>query len=153
VAVNLGHRVRDVRINRLAVAFVCAVAALVPAVPAAASGASFASAAYRAADRVVLERTGGFAGRHDTFLVDRSTVDGGATLRLAGSPQFRRLRASYQPANPCCDRFAYQVTAYYRAGRSKTVSTVEGTRAPRVLWDVIRSAEQVGRQTADASAG
>jgi hypothetical protein len=115
---------------------VCAVGAVTPAAPAAAAPAP--------AVAIVLERAGGFAGTRDSFVVDRSTVGGGRSLRMAGSAEFRRLRRSYQPANPCCDRYSYRVTVTYRGGHHKTVSTVQGTAAPRILGNVIAEVAQVG---------
>jgi hypothetical protein len=118
---------------------VCGFAALTPATPAAAAPAPFGSAT-----RILLDRSGGFAGKTDSFVVDRTTVGGKRALRMAGSFQFRWLRSSYQPENPCCDRYAYRVTVSYRGGHRKTVSTVQGARAPRILWDVIGESERVG---------
>jgi hypothetical protein len=115
---------------------VCAMGALTPAAP--------ATAAPAPAVGIVLERAGGFAGTRDSFVVDRSTVGGGRSLRMAGSTEFRRLRSSYQPANPCCDRYSYRVAVTYRDGHHKTVSTVQGTTAPRILRDVIAEVERVG---------
>jgi hypothetical protein len=115
---------------------VCAVAALSPAVPAAAAPAPPTA--------IVLERVGGFAGTRDSFVVDRSTVGGRRPLRMAGSPEFKRLRSSYPPEDPCCDRYSYRVTVTYRGGHHKTVSTVQGATAPRILWDVIAEVERVG---------
>jgi len=122
----------------IAAAAMCAV--LAPAVP--------ASAATVPATMIVLDRSGGFAGRHDTFVVDRMTAGGQRPLRLAARPAFRRLRASYEPANPCCDRFAYRIDVTYRNGRHKTVSTVQGTEAPPILWEVIDEVEQVAARPA-----
>jgi len=115
---------------------VCAIAALTPAAPAAAAPAP--------ATAIVLERAGGFAGTRDSFAVDRSTAGGRRPLRMAGTTEFRRLRSSYQPDNPCCDRYSYRVTVTYRDGHHKTVSTVQGTTAPHILWDVIAEVERVG---------
>lgn len=114
------------------------VATVTPAAPAAAGPAG------SPATRIVLERAGGFTGDTVSFAVDRSTVGGREPLRLAGSPAFRRLRGSYLPAHTCCDRFTYRVTVTWRGGHRKTVSTVQGATAPRVLWDVIRQTEKVG---------
>jgi emfourin len=113
-----------------------AVAALTPAAPAVAGATP--------ATTIVLERAGGFAGTRASFLVDRSTVDGRRSLRMAGSSEFRRLRGSYQPQNPCCDRYSYRVAVTYRGGRHKTVSTVQGATAPRILWQIIAEVERVG---------
>ena len=118
---------------------VCGIAALTPATPAAAAPAPFGSAT-----KIVLDRSGGFAGKQDSFVVDRTTVGGQRALRLAGSYKFKWLRNSYQPKNPCCDRYAYRVTVSYRGGFRKTVRTVQGTDAPRILWDVIGESERVG---------
>jgi hypothetical protein len=118
---------------------VCAIAALAPATPATAAPAQFGSAT-----RIVLERTGGFAGDRTSFVVDRSTVGGQRPLRMAGTREFKLLRSSYQPENPCCDRYSYRVMVSYRGGVRKTVSTVQGATAPRILWDVINKVEQVG---------
>lgn len=99
------------------------------------------------ATAIVLERAGGFAGTRDSFVVDGSTVGGQRARRLAGSPEFRRLRGSYQPGNPCCDRYSYRLTVTYRGGRHKAVSTVQGTTAPRILWQVITEVVRVGART------
>ena len=123
-------------IGRTIAAGVCAIAALTPAAPAA--------AAPPPATAVAVERSGGFAGGRDSFVVDHSTVGGRPSLRMAGSTDFRRLRSSYQPVNPCCDRFSYRVTVTYRGGHHKTVSTVQGTTAPRVLWNLIAEVQRVG---------
>jgi hypothetical protein len=127
----------------------CAAAALTPAIPAVAAPVPAGRPAPATA--IVLERTGGFAGARDLFVVDRSTAGGRRSLRLAGSPAFRRLRSSYRPANPCCDRFAYRVTVTYRGGHRKTVSTVQGATAPRILWHVIAEVERVGARPLSAT--
>jgi emfourin len=117
------------------IAAVVAVSSVVAGAPASAAPS---------ATRVMVERSGGFAGRSESFVVDRSTAGGRETLRLAGSDAFRRLRGSYLPANACCDRFGYRVTVSWRGGGRKTVSTVQGARAPRVLWTVIEQTERYG---------
>jgi hypothetical protein len=122
-----------------------AVAALAAALVAPASPA-LAHNTTGAADRLVLERSGGFAGVQDSFVVDRSVVGGAKPLRLAGSVGFRRLRAAYRPSNPCCDRFSYRITAFYAGGSRKTVATTEGAAAPQILWDVIGLTQRVGRR-------
>ncbi|MCU7724443.1 hypothetical protein ODJ79_12015 [Actinoplanes sp. KI2] len=99
------------------------------------------------ANTIVLDRSGGFAGGQVTFVVDRSTVGGEEPRRMAGSPEFQRLRSSYQPDNACCDRFSYRLTVSYVGGYRKTVSTVQGTTAPQILWDVISAVERVGTRT------
>ncbi|WP_433373541.1 hypothetical protein ACQPZX_02115 [Actinoplanes sp. CA-142083] len=120
---------------------VCAVAAaLAPAVPAAAAPAQ--------ASRIEVERAGGFAGRHDTYVVDRWTDGGRRPLRTASSGAFLRLRGSYGQLNACCDLFSYRVTVTYRGGRQKEISTIQGAPAPRILWDVIADVQRVGQQPA-----
>jgi hypothetical protein len=114
----------------------CATATLAPAAPAAAMPIL--------ATTIRLERAGGFAGFQDSFVVDRSTVGGQRPRRMAAGPEFRRLRGSYQPYNSCCDRYSYRVTVTYRGGNQKTVSTVQGATAPRILWEVIEEVERVG---------
>ena len=124
----------------------CATTALAPAAPAAAMP--------MLATTIRLDRAGGFAGMRDSFVVDRFTVGGQRPRRIAASPGFRRLRGSYQPANSCCDRYSYRVTVTYRGGNQKSVSTVQGATAPRILWDVIEEVERVGtraRRTAGSN--
>lgn len=104
----------------------------------------FAPVPSVSATRIVLERTGGFAGLRQEFVVNRSTVGGRQVLRLAASADFGRLRRSYQPANACCDRFFYRLTVTYRSAPRKTVTTVQGAAAPAVLWKVISLTERVG---------
>jgi len=122
-----------------ALAALAGIAALAPEAPAAAMPVP--------ADAIVLDRTGGFAGSRDSFLVDGSTVGGQRARRLAAGPGFRRLRGSYQPADTCCDRYAYRLTVTYRGGYRKTISTIQGATAPRVLWQVIAEVERVGVRT------
>jgi len=117
----------------------CTTGALAPTPPAAADPIL--------ATTIVVERAGGFAGTQDSFVVDRTTAGGQRPRRMAGSPEFRRLRGSYQPANPCCDRYSYRVTVTYRGGIHKTISTVQGATAPRILWKVIAEVERVGTRT------
>jgi hypothetical protein len=125
--------------NSIAVLLAAACAAMTFTPPAAA-----AAPGPTRATRIVLERTGGFAGVHDSFAVDRSTVGGQRPLRMVESRRFTSLRSSYVPKNSCCDRFAYQVTVTYRGGYTKTVSTVQGADAPSELWQVINAVERVG---------
>ncbi|MER7278747.1 protealysin inhibitor emfourin [Dactylosporangium sp. NPDC000244] len=118
-----------------------AVAAAAPATPAAAAPGMIP---IGLASKIVLERSGGFAGEQTAFVVDRSTAGGRPALRMAGSVRFLRLRPAYEPKNPCCDRYAYRITVTYRTGFHKSVSTVQGTKAPRILWDTIGQAERYG---------
>ncbi|GIF20258.1 hypothetical protein BJ973_001836 [Actinoplanes tereljensis] len=129
--------------RRIAIlATLCSIAALAPAAPVAAAPGLAPAAS------IVLDRSGGFAGRQETFSVDRTTAGGDRALRLVATPEFRWLRSSYQPANPCCDRYFYRVAVTYRDGRRQTVSTVQGASAPRILWDVIAEVERVGARPA-----
>jgi hypothetical protein len=120
-------------------AALCSIAALAPEAPAAAMP--------NPATGIVLERAGGFAGTMDSFVVDRSTAGGQRPRRMAGSTGFRRLRTSYQPGNPCCDRYSYRLTVTYRGGYHKTISTVQGAPAPGILWEVITEVERVGARS------
>ena len=117
--------------------------AVTPALPASAGPGGAAGPAFA----VVLQRTGGFAGGQDVYVVTRGTDGGARTLRLAGSSRFRWLRSSYRPDNACCDRYEYRLTASYRNGTRKTVTATEGAPAPRILWDVIETTQQVGEHT------
>lgn len=118
----------------------CAVATIAPAAP--------ATAAPVLASSITLERSGGFTGRDDTFVVTGRTPGGRPSLRMVSTRQFLRLRASYHPKNPCCDRYAYELTVTYRNGFRKTVSTVQGTPdVPQILWDVIGEVERVGSKS------
>jgi hypothetical protein len=142
-------------------ATVCAAATLAPGTPAtaavttaaagsaavttAAAGSAAAPVIFGAARQIVLVRAGGIAGTQDTFVVKRDTPGGQRALRLAGSWRFRWLRGTYQPKNPCCDRFTYRLTVTYRGGHRKTVATVQGAEAPKILWDVIAATEKAGQ--------
>lgn len=118
---------------------VCGLAALAPA-----ASASTAPLSFGSATKIVLDRSGGLAGEKTSFVVDRTTVGGRSALQSATSYKFKWLRNSYQPKNSCCDRYAYRVTVSYRGGSRKTVTTVQGSSAPRILWDVIGESERVG---------
>ena len=89
---------------------------------------------------IQVDRTGGIAGRHDRYVVSRLTPNRPArtALALAGTPRYRWLKPSYLPADPCCDRFSYEVTVRYQRGPTKVVRTMDGGSAPKLLWQVIR---------------
>jgi len=82
----------------------------------------------------------GTAGRHDRYLVGWFTPNRPAwtALALASTPQYRWLKPSYLPADPCCDGFSYEVTVRYQRGSTKVVRTMDGASAPKLLWQVIR---------------
>ncbi|MFI5912252.1 protealysin inhibitor emfourin [Dactylosporangium sp. NPDC051541] len=124
-------------------ATIAAAALIAPAAPAAAGAASDARRAAPAT-QIVLERSGGFAGEHTAFVVDETTVGGRPALRLAGTRRFQRLHAAYQPKHTCCDRFAYRVTVTFPGDRHQTVATMQGAKAPQILWDVIAQSERYG---------
>ncbi|GAA3455811.1 protealysin inhibitor emfourin [Dactylosporangium matsuzakiense] len=128
----------------IGIAAAAAAALIAPAAPAAAAGPKGTGAATPAATQIVLERSGGFAGEHTAFVVDTTTVGGAPALQLAGTRRFLRLHAAYLPKHTCCDRYAYRVTVTYRGERTKTVATMQGARAPQVLWDVISQSERYG---------
>ncbi|GAB1646296.1 hypothetical protein KRMM14A1259_67190 [Krasilnikovia sp. MM14-A1259] len=104
-----------------------------------------ASASVLSASRVTVIRTGGFAGVHDSYVVDSTTVhvDTEHLMQLVSSLQFRRLDATYPASTPGADRFVYTVTVRYGHGWTKTVRTVEGADAPAVLWQTINLTRQI----------
>jgi hypothetical protein len=59
-------------------------------------------------------------------------------LALASTPQYRRLKSEYLPADPCCDRSSYEVTVRYQRGPAKVVRTMDGAAATKLLWQVSR---------------
>lgn len=110
-----------------------AVTALIAADPAAAATAP-------RTESVSITRSGGFAGRTEWFAVDSTNRDEAATdaLGVAAQPRFRALRPAYLPANPCCDRYRYEVVASYSDGTVKTVVTMDGVPGtPDALVEVI----------------
>ena len=130
------------------VALVAACTAMTSTPPAPAAAAPAGTGfGFGFATRVLVERTGGFAGGHDVFVVDRSTAGGQRARRLAESHRFISLRSSYRPKNSCCDRYFYHVAVSYRGGYRKTVSTVQGADAPRILFDLISEVERVGTRS------
>src|SRR3982751_5120445 len=80
------------------------------AAPAAAAPARSAATGF--AYQVTVDRTGGFAGRPHHYTVNWRMRGPAArwALTLATPRQFKRLAASYLPADQCCDRFAYLVS-------------------------------------------
>jgi hypothetical protein len=120
-----------------------AVAALLAANPAAATPAAVHPAAGAVAahtESVSVIRSGGLAGRTEWFAVDSTTRDerAGEALRVAAGPGFRTLAPAYLPANPCCDRYRYEVVASYHDGTFQTVVTMDGVPGtPDVLLEVI----------------
>ncbi|MEU7907558.1 hypothetical protein [Actinoplanes sp. NPDC049118] len=112
---------------------VAAVTALLAAEPAVAASAP-------RTESVSVTRSGGFAGRTDSFAVDSTTRDDRAeeALGVAAELRFRMLRPTYLPANPCCDRYRYEVVARYSDGTVKTVVTMDAVPGtPDVLTEVI----------------
>ncbi|NJC68552.1 hypothetical protein HC031_02260 [Planosporangium thailandense] len=116
------------------------------------SGAMPASAAPPAL-RVVsveLDRSGGFVGTSDHFVVpgDSPHVEAARLMQAAGSPRFLALRDAYLD-NPCCDRFRYVVTVHYEGHVDKRVRAIEGAPGlPAVLSDVIDLTIEIGQAAA-----
>jgi len=128
---------------RLKIGIIMVVAGLLTAFgasPAAAAPLDPGRAVPGFAYQIQLDRTGGIAGRHDRYVVGWFTPSRPAwtALALASTPRYRWLKPSYLPADPCCDRFSYEVTVRYQRGSTKVVRTMDGASAPKLLWQVIR---------------
>lgn len=105
--------------------------------------------ASASAQRVTVERTGGYLGLHDVFVVNASdpAPEVPNLVSLASSPEFQSLDQSYLPPSTCCDRFSYLVTVDYADGTSEVVLTMDGAKAPDVLWKVIYLTLAIGTMT------
>jgi hypothetical protein len=95
------------------------------------------------------QRSGGFAGLDETWLIygDGRIVEPNGNETLIEPEQvaqllvdleeagFFQLDPTYEPENPCCDRFTYVLTAQVgeRANRMSAVDGVESV--PEELWD------------------
>jgi hypothetical protein len=145
------NRVRPVR--RLAVAMTLVVG-LAAAALGAASVASAASAEPTGqprptmTDRVVVERTGGIAGVHDTFIVEsrNTSPEAEKLFALTSSPEFLALDPVYLPQDTCCDFFEYRVTVSYTDGSGRWLVTMDGGDAPDLVWDVIGLTQSIGQR-------
>ncbi|GGQ85316.1 protealysin inhibitor emfourin [Couchioplanes azureus] len=126
--------------NRTTTAIIRAFAIVATAVVAMIAANPAAAVTVPATESITVTRSGGFAGRTETFAVDQTNQDRQAqrALDLAAQPQFRRLAPEYLPENPCCDRFTYHVLAQYSGGAQKTVVTMDDVEnTPPVLMQVI----------------
>ena len=88
---------------------------------------------------IKFSRSGGFAGRTETFLIyedGRIVGDQGqerqvtpeqvtTLLQQIEANGFFNLAGSYLPRDTCCDRFIYQITVH-QAGQVSTVVTIDG---------------------------
>ena len=104
---------------------------------------------------VTLVRSGGFAGRVDSVTVSaEGTITrsgpgrassvahlGTGRLRrlheLVSNQDFMRLRPSYLPANYCCDRYEYRISAQDGPTLVTTTTGDDQVRCPPVLREVI----------------
>ncbi|GIF05246.1 hypothetical protein [Actinoplanes siamensis] len=117
------------------------------AVTDAAPGVTAAAAGNARTKSVTVRRSGGFTGATQLFMVDRATEgrQAATVLTVTATRRFRSLDSQYLPADPCCDRFGYEVVVRYHDGSVKTVTTVADTAGtPQVLTDVIQLVTQVG---------
>ncbi|GID93872.1 hypothetical protein ACFQFC_07525 [Amorphoplanes digitatis] len=99
-----------------------------------------AAAAAPHTESVTVTRSGGFAGHTEWYAVDSTDRDERAqeALSVTAELRFRVLRPAYLPANPCCDRYRYEVVARYSDGTVKTVVTMDAVPGtPDVLTEVI----------------
>ncbi|WP_018349396.1 hypothetical protein [Longispora albida] len=135
--------------TRIARALVTLVAAALLGLTGTAAASPAPAAPPAPASQATLHQTGGFAG------VDRTIVvlpwihpEAPGVLNRAASPGFRALAPAYQPLNPCCDLFTYEVTVTYADGTAKTVTVTDGAQdVPPLLTDVIESMLRIGDQT------
>jgi hypothetical protein len=100
---------------------------------------------------VIYRRSGGFAGVSEQWTIypdGRITASDGRTGQVTVQQVeqllsdiealgFFELDSRYMPANTCCDRFTYEITAR-RGDRMHTVTTMDGTpNTPAELQQVI----------------
>ncbi|MDT8306486.1 MAG: hypothetical protein RRC07_11160 [Anaerolineae bacterium] len=113
---------------------------------------------------VIFEQSGGFAGETVTYRVYRDGVvekesDGSGVGTVAAAvitdtaaveelladledAGFFELEEDQMPADPCCDRFNYMLTAT-SGTQSNTIRTVEGTEGlPSAVWESIELVER-----------
>ncbi len=105
-----------------------------------------------------LRRSGGFAGRTDSFVIkaDGAVDVGSITRRVEGGPGAAAKLATqlaatgiydvapgkYMPAVSCCDRFTYDLTLV-KDGKSYSYTTMDGSEtAPRALVDAVALLQQ-----------
>jgi hypothetical protein len=117
-----------------------------PASAARSSAAAVAPADLPAVHQVTLTRTGGFFPRHEVLVVEATDTrrEVAYLMALAASPEFRALKPSYLPSNPCCDRITSEVTVTYADGTTQTVVTMDGVEVPAVLTKVIQLTGRLG---------
>src|SRR5207237_3463305 len=102
---------------------------------------------------VTLTRTGGFAGRGETFVLkpDGSIVSGKQIMKVEGGAAtaaklagqlvatgiYSATPGSYLPDNPCCDRYTYDLTLS-REGKSYSFVTIDySPSAPPALLHAV----------------
>jgi hypothetical protein len=114
-----------------------------------------AQAARSTAYQVTVERTGGFAGVHESYTVSTGTVNAYTTdlMTMVNGREFRTLAPSYLPADTGADRFFYTISVSYTNGYTKTVTTIDGATAPAVLWRVVDMTVQITTEVSAAQAG
>jgi hypothetical protein len=80
------------------------------------------------------------AGREHRWQIGASQL--GSLAALVGSPDFARLDSTYLPANACCDRLAYELTAR-TAEREMRTRTLDGAEAPGVLRSTLELLREI----------
>ncbi|RJQ71016.1 hypothetical protein D5S17_28500 [Pseudonocardiaceae bacterium YIM PH 21723] len=94
-------------------------------------------------------QTGGFAGVHDLYTVDkdnRATEKAELYGKVTGA-DFRSLKDEYRTPNNCRDQFGYEITVKYADGQSKKVTTEDCSQKPQLVTDVIGLARKIGVKT------
>jgi hypothetical protein len=101
--------------------------------------------------QIVLERSGGFAGVDERWLINsdgRITASDGKNSQVSIAELsaavadlenlgFFELQNSYMPLDTCCDRFTYKLSVT-AAGKAHTVTALEGDQeTPEELWKAI----------------
>lgn len=96
--------------------------------------------------RVELHKTGGLAGVHETYIVERDPADQRRSrlFEMVGSQQFRTLNQSYSVPE-CRDQFFYLVNVVY-TDMTKDVDSDDCGEVPQLLSDVRALVAEIGVQ-------
>ncbi|MCB0176573.1 MAG: hypothetical protein KDJ97_39100, partial [Anaerolineae bacterium] len=101
------------------------------------------------------KRSGGFAGRADTFLiyadgrVESNGQAGGqidaeqveAVLSQADAAGFFELDESYLAKDTCCDRFTYQLTLRHEDKKNSVVTIDDADNPPAALQSMLEAVD------------
>ncbi len=110
------------------------------------------------------ERSGGYAGRTETWTIfsDGNVLNSKGKMQLgnakaitnilnqAENAEFFNLEKVYMPKNTCCDRFTHVLTIHTKGETHQVTTLDDAPNTPDSLWELLESVQEYIQETTES---